>query len=524
MIICHFFSNSQDTWFKTYDAYNLGNEIFLNIIPIKNGYFLNGIGFKIIDSTEYFGYNLFGTDKAGNVIWKKFSTDYYSSTSVFSDENIYIWMSKIYGDFYNNLNHVYDTQMYIYVSNEKGDSIDMIKIIHDDSLFISSNHGLTRIRNKFYLLANIWSEGYPHPHPKLLKINDQGIIEKEVEFRNAGDEAFYENELIKTPDDNLLLYQERIDTANREDKVDYVAYVYKYDTLLNEISTTKTGYCDVGGRTELNGSIIARLIYMSDGGFAVNYKTDTSGFAFSNVAKFDRNGGKLWQKDFVTFYGRYLGSHDCYITYKNIYALNSTRNGDMIGGGNCYKLRLGGIRDSIRYLPWIFRLDPNGELLWERYLMLDYFDISFSAVIYDILETEEGNIVISGGYSDGNVCSNCQFGFIAQLTSDGCFTPGCDSLTFLTIQGPFNDIEEINPTEGKILIYPNPATDYLFFSFEIDEVDAKYEIFDIMGYKVAEGFFDGLINLETGHYRPGIYFVRIVEKNKIIATGKFIKE
>ena len=85
-------------------------------------------------------------------------------------------------------------------------------------------------------------------------------------------------------------------------------------------------------------------------------------------------------------------------------------------------------------------------------------------------------------------------------------------------------INELNQANSSLNIYPNPTTD--FIRFELNE-PGKYflEVYDCIGNQLIENIpknHDGAVyNLDISTFSNGIYFVRLISKEKVY-NGKFV--
>ena len=121
----------------------------------------------------------------------------------------------------------------------------------------------------------------------------------------------------------------------------------------------------------------------------------------------------------------------------------------------------------------------------------------------------------------------------AKITSDSTFyiflttIQGCTYLDSLIVeaQGP-NDINNID-SNNQIYIYPNPNTGEFQITIFVDNADYSFEIFDIVGKKIA----DGIINSSTGEYnlsinlsnaKPGLYTLVINKDQEFFGQKKFV--
>ncbi|HHH53589.1 MAG TPA: T9SS type A sorting domain-containing protein, partial [Bacteroidetes bacterium] len=293
------------------------------------------------------------------------------------------------------------------------------------------------------------------------------------------------------------------------------------DTLLNEIWSTKIG----GSRHELSPPYLAPL---PDGGYVTSFTVDTVGGWWSFISKYDDTGKRLWKHNLVTYYGKYNGSADAYNTYRIVYGFNTAKNGDILVHGWATALRLNGEYDKTRYVPWIARMDTKGNFLWERYLMENIDHVTFKSSLVDIMENSEGNLMLVGDYEpyrvDTTQLANRQFSFVVQLDSEGCFTPGCDSLTFLGLEYVTNIKELEFQSIQKLKLYPNPTSEYITIDIGQKGEEYKWELIDILGYVVKRGKGFGKKRLDISNLKSGLYILCTKTADGKLGIGKFIVE
>lgn len=80
-----------------------------------------------------------------------------------------------------------------------------------------------------------------------------------------------------------------------------------------------------------------------------------------------------------------------------------------------------------------------------------------------------------------------------------------------------------NRTLTDIHVYPNPTTGTLFISTgdEIQTID--YQIIDLYGRLLEQGRAEGN-TLDLNRQKPGVYFIRLFQDNRILSTEKIIKQ
>ena len=115
---------------------------------------------------------------------------------------------------------------------------------------------------------------------------------------------------------------------------------------------------------------------------------------------------------------------------------------------------------------------------------------------------------------------NCNQGsvFDSQIATDTSITfqKNCNQCTSL--------LTEIwKPSKEEIIIYPNPAKDYITFrSFNQNEYNLI--VFDCNSKVVLQQKFIESITVETSKFTSGIYYYEVSNSNDTINKGKFIKK
>ena len=82
-------------------------------------------------------------------------------------------------------------------------------------------------------------------------------------------------------------------------------------------------------------------------------------------------------------------------------------------------------------------------------------------------------------------------------------------------------IEDRETTEVRI--YPNPTTGVLYITSNNNIQDIDYQIIDICGRLLEQGHAEGN-TLDLNRQKPGVYFIRLLEGNRILSTEKIIKQ
>ncbi|MCO6488428.1 MAG: hypothetical protein J5I98_08425, partial [Phaeodactylibacter sp.] len=176
-----------------------------------------------------------------------------------------------------------------------------------------------------------------------------------------------------------------------------------------------------------------RAAELLDGNYAVSwyeyygYSSPLSPYS-SKVYKMSPQGDTLWSRDFPTFPPQ----------FKSIHNLNRAANGDIIGMGqgryDFYPEEIGGVG----YFGWVFRMSPEGEVLWDRYIYHERSPL-LSGSFYHSTELPNGDLVFVGTYQD--TFSNYEpfvndvNVWLVRVGADGCLIPDCQDMQIVTDTG-----------------------------------------------------------------------------------------
>ena len=168
---------------------------------------------------------------------------------------------------------------------------------------------------------------------------------------------------------------------------------------------------------------------------------------------------------------------------------------------------------------WIAKISNNGEKLWERKLAV-LTDGSDAHHIYDMKETPDGGIIICGEARDWSGQDSIpQQAWLMKLDSFGCLVPGCQLI----------DATEEVQEQGTLLLYPNPARDYLNFFYRptpgLSSRDIRFRIFDTSGrelqrFEAQAGEATYIVPL--WHWPPGVYFLQLLQNGLPVKTERFV--
>lgn len=86
-------------------------------------------------------------------------------------------------------------------------------------------------------------------------------------------------------------------------------------------------------------------------------------------------------------------------------------------------------------------------------------------------------------------------------------------------------IEESKGITLEMIVYPNPATDFIWLKIESFEPEnLRYQLYDNDGRVLQNNKVDGNeMSIEMSTYSSGIYFLKVIQDNKLVKTFKIIK-
>ncbi|MAT54932.1 MAG: hypothetical protein CMN32_10675, partial [Saprospirales bacterium] len=109
--------------------------------------------------------------------------------------------------------------------------------------------------------------------------------------------------------------------------------------------------------------------------------------------------------------------------------------------------------------------------------------------------------------------------WLMKLDSFGCLVPGCQLI----------DATEEAQEQGTLLLYPNPARDYLNFFYRPapgqNSRQLSFRIFDASGrelqrFEAQSGETTYIVPL--WHWPPGVYFLQLLHDGVPVRTARFV--
>jgi len=276
-----------------------------------------------------------------------------------------------------------------------------------------------------------------------------------------------------------------------------------------------------GGVGESYSSEEILLVPTDDGNYLCAWtdKNAFNGFSYQTnpeatlwFAKINENGEKLWEKNIQEDIETWNVSHNIYIPTQMIKL--SDNNLILAGYGS-----LGNI---------IIKLTQNADVLWARGILPTELESPNSSAafanIYGVIETSDGGIACTGEANiqpGDSFPQQLQTGFVLKLDEYGCLEEGCH------LNDPVVSVEEVVEESARMLVYPNPATDYVTINYKTAKItnDLSLIISDITGKIIYTRNLDieqDEIIIPTSKYPNGQYFCTLKNNDQILASKKIM--
>lgn len=331
---------------------------------------------------------------------------------------------------------------------------------------------------------------------------------------------------------NIDKYGETIDSI----KIDYELYgtVGAYDTCQNgyfmaervweEFAIGADVYAIIR-RTDLQGIPIwethlnktmsdafPSAVTMRNGDVAVAWASDNTpidGWPYRKyVACLDGNTGEeRWR----VFFG---DTSEQYI--ENIILAS---NGDIIGVGNDFDIGN----------AWLFRISPQGVLLWERKYNHTSSNPYGANFLIDMCSTPDDGIAAAGVITHKNADDEWENdAWLLKVDANGCLESGCDE-GFIDVSVGLSNLPPITSNAYSATVGPNPAQHQIsvFYDIAPNGAPAEFKIYDLHGRLQLQQNLSPQQhrqNLEIDFLPSSVYVYELIQNNRYIATGKLFKK
>ena len=226
-------------------------------------------------------------------------------------------------------------------------------------------------------------------------------------------------------------------------------------------------------------------------------------------AKIAPDGNKIWEKNIV---------EDIQIwgTEEVIYVMDQM-------------IRLPDGNFALISIDQIIKINQNAEVIWARRVrppeLINTPEQYSEFYIKGISVTSDGGFICTGELQidPGDIYPEyMQTGFALKLDEYGCLEEGCQE------DDPLVSVEVPVLSEHKLLIYPNPANEYVTIDYTVsksDAADLSIIITDILGQQVYQeklSYPQDEVIIMTNQLPQGQYFCILKDSNEVIKTDKFI--
>ncbi len=191
-------------------------------------------------------------------------------------------------------------------------------------------------------------------------------------------------------------------------------------------------------------------------------------------------------------------------------------DGNLIGIGAIYSEEVGD------WIPWLYKLSPEGELIWQRFISNEghFFNQLFKFEALQLNPYGDIAISMSTAGAEPNTPFNKDVGFLI-LNSDGCLYPNCDtSVQYITTL-----VNEINVNNDFALkAFPNPVNDILHLSWTIP-VKGNVQLINAVGIlekNIEVGIEEQSLDVDLSTLANGIYYLQFREQGHLTYQEKII--
>ncbi len=363
----------------------------------------------------------------------------------------------------------------------------------------------------------------------VVKLDRDGNIEWETTIGTGGEEIC--NEVVPCPDGTYCVpgygrnMKENGSVPNCNESHDYVDGLVVRLSAEGDIMDSR---CYGGSRhdsfntaVELeDGWLFGGSADSEDGdleGAGFHYGLNANGYLTSDIwlMKTDLDGNILWSRCYGgsehESVSRIFQNEDGGFT---VFGRTDSHDGDAQSALNLYYPYYNDYRKI-----WVFRIDAEGNLLWERVMGSA---TSSDEYLNDVIKLNDREYVIAGlvycGYpQSGDV--NC---------SNGVFFNGQDSgenywVLHITDVFDYDGVEEPQPQGNGVRVYPNPARGQFTVSAEKLK---RVQLYDMLGQMLVDVTSNNGTNVivNVRYFEAGIYLVRVVTENGVVQKSIVVEK
>jgi len=194
------------------------------------------------------------------------------------------------------------------------------------------------------------------------------------------------------------------------------------------------------------------------------------------------------------------------LDYPGIYSNLDFINTENIYYGGTKNFSINGIFAPVNTWFFLNKLNANLELAWQR-----FYGGDANYQLIDLVATQDGGCLMAGNFYNYTNQSYERDIYLLKVDEDGLVTATGEELPNITAQ--------------DAIVYPNPGNEYFNIQSGPQINGALFELFDMNGNLVLSTLLDErLENISTIKLSTGTYPYRITFQNKIVGSGKWVRE
>lgn len=487
---------------RTYSFLPFKTSIFNSIVVTDSCYYITGI---VADTIwPYNAGALFvKTDMDGNPLIVRGFTDtinryetWYQSLSSDSEGNL-VTHGYNYAKDTNNLFFIkYDTEGNIVTLSDFNASPNSNEEIPDDMVSFAND--------QYMVCVNVGhDDGYSDL--SIVKLDRNGMPQFQKSAASNINRIFL-NRINTTPDGGFIVGGGGDNSNLVAKNIIQQLVLTKLDSLGNiewdYLSPINEDWFGILGGVVVNEN--QEIIFGTAKGKAIPINSSSEYFVWDwCIVKMDSNRNILW-RTFFRPYPDSIQAEDRHLW--NLITLRN-KNGYVAVGQNFIP--------GPYWYGWIVKVAENGDSIWMRNYNFEGLNIVYE--LKDIKEDLDGNLVMVGEYRDISGGDVGQKAWLLKVDQYGCLVPDCHLVR----------TEDVESEEIHLLLYPNPANEFLSFYCSFSPVlkEMTYSISDNQGRILFHS--SRLTHNTTNIYSvenltPGTYFLQLIFRNQIVKTEKFV--